>query len=136
MIRDRRGTCSTKHLFLAERLSSLFPGSEPQIVHRVYRIDRERARQVFGERAAAVVPPEGLVDVHRYLTILVNGKRIVIDATFPGPTWDGLSDLPLSCGSGWDHLSDGDPDAEKRRLEAEHCDPDLRERFIAALAGR
>jgi hypothetical protein len=135
MIRERRGTCSAKHLFLAERLSSLVPGSEPQIVHRVYRIDPERAREVFGKEAAEAVPSEGLVDVHHYLTIVLNGKRVTIDATFPGPTWDGLSDLPLACGPGRDHPSDGDPDAEKRHLEAEHCDPDLRERFIAALAG-
>jgi hypothetical protein len=71
--------------------------------------------------------------VHRYLTIFVNGRRIVIDATFPGPAWDGLSDMVLSCGPGQDYASNGDPDTEKRRLEAEHCDPELRERFIAAL---
>jgi hypothetical protein len=97
---------SDKHLFLAARLGSLMPDSEPRIVHRVYRIDRERTKEVFGQRIAEIVPSS-----------------------------DGFSDLPLFCGPGRDFLSGGDPDAEKRRLETEHCDPDLRELFIAALAG-
>jgi hypothetical protein len=134
MVRERRGTCSAKHLFLAERLRQLFPDTAPQIIHRVYRIDRERARDAFGEGGAAVVPPEGLVDVHRYLVIRLNERRTVIDATFPGPPWDGSSDLPLACGPGFDYPSSGDADTEKRQLEAEHCDPPLRERFIASLS--
>ncbi len=104
------------------------PGCEPQIVHRVYRIDRERAKEAFGREASEAIPVEGLIDVHRYLTVVVNERVIVIDATFPGPAWDGVSDMPLSC-------SNGDPDSEKSRLEAEHCEPELRERFIAALRG-
>lgn len=136
MVRERRGTCSTKHLFLARRLGSLMPECEPQIVHRVYRIDRERAEEAFGKEASEAVPSEGLVDVHRYLTVVVNERRIVVDATFPGPAWDGLSDMSLSCGPGQDYLSDGDPDIEKSRLEAEHCEPELRERFISALGAK
>jgi len=84
MLDEGRGTCSAKHLFLARRLSEDCPECEPRLFHRVYRVDRERARRDFGERAAAVVPPEGLVDVHRYMTIEMNGRRTIIDATFPG----------------------------------------------------
>jgi hypothetical protein len=135
MIAERRGTCSAKHLFLAKRLGSLMPSCEPQIIHRVYRIDRKRAEEAFGEEASEAVPVGGLADVHRYLTIVVDGRRIVVDATFPGPAWDGLSDMELSCGPGQDYPSNGDPDTEKHRLEAEHCDPELRERFITALGG-
>jgi hypothetical protein len=134
MLRERRGTCSAKHRFLARRLDEDFPDLEPRIVHRVYRVDRERARRDFGDRAAAVVPPEGLVDVHRYLTIELNGRRAIIDATFPGPPWDGRSDLPLACGPGVDHPSEGDPDREKRALEERYCDPVLRDQFIEALS--
>jgi hypothetical protein len=136
MLREGRGTCSAKHLYLAERLRVLLPDCEPQLVHRVYRIDSEQAKETFGERAAEMVPPEGVVDVHRYLVIRLNGKRTIIDATFPGPPWDGISDLPLACGPGSDHPSQGDPDAEKRQLEARYCDPVLREKFIAGLAGK
>jgi hypothetical protein len=136
MLSERRGTCSAKHLFLATRLGELFPGCNPQIVHRVYRIDCAEARERFGERAAELIPDGGLVDVHRYLTIELNGKRTIIDATFPGPAWDGSSDLPLACGPGDDYPSTGDPDMEKRQLEAEFCDPALREPFIAALSAR
>lgn len=39
---------------------------------------------------------------------------MVIDATFPGPAWDGLSSLPLACGAGMDYPAGDDPDAEKR----------------------
>ncbi len=135
MLRERRGTCATKHLFLAEVLAERFPETDPQIVHRVFRLGQGRARELFGERAANAVPEEGLVDVHRYLSAVVDGRRIVIDATFPGDPWDGSSSLPLACGPGRDYLAGGDPDAEKRALEAEHCDPAVRDPFIAALAG-
>jgi orotate phosphoribosyltransferase len=135
MLRERRGTCSTKHHFLAQRLAERFPETEPLIVHRVYRLDRATARQRYGEQAAQNVPEDsGLVDVHRYLTILMDGQRVAIDATFPGSAWDGRSALPLACGAGDDHPASEDPDADKRALEAEHCDPAIRERFIAALA--
>jgi hypothetical protein len=134
MLRERRGTCSTKHLFLAQALAERFPETEPLIVHRVYRLDRSRAVQLFGAAIAEVIPEDGLADVHRYLTIVVDGQRITVDATFPGPPWDGRSSLPLACGSGRDYPAGEDPDAEKRALEAKHCDPEVREPFIAALA--
>ncbi len=134
MLRERRGTCSAKHLFLARALAKRFPESEPLIVHRVYRLDRARARELFDAKVAEVVPEDGLVDVHRYLTILVEGQRVTVDATFPGPVWDGRSPLPLACGNGLDYPAGEDPDAEKRALEQQHCDPAVREPFIAVLA--
>jgi hypothetical protein len=134
MLRERRGTCSTKHLFLAQVLAKRFPETEPAIIHRVYRLDRVRAREMFGAAVAQVVPEDGLVDVHRYLTIALEGQRITLDATFPGPPWDGCSSLPLACGEGHDYLVGEDPDADKRRLEDELCDAAVREPFIAALA--
>lgn len=135
MLRERRGTCSTKHLFLAMRLAERIPETEPQIVHRVYMLARARARDLFGRAVAAAVPEDGLVDVHRYLTVVLNGQRVQIDATFPGgAAWDGHSPLPLACGPGEDHPVGDDPDVEKRALEEQHCDPTVREPFIAALA--
>ncbi len=133
MLRERRGTCSTKHLFLAEALEMRFPNSQPQITHRVSPLDRETARELFGDQAANTVPEDGLIDVHRYLTATVDGQRIVIDATFPGAAWDGRSSLPLACGEGDDYPAGADPDTEKRALEDEHCDPAVREPFIEAL---
>jgi hypothetical protein len=125
MLREQRGTCSTKHLFLASVLTERFPDTEPVIVHRVYTLDRGHARELFGASVAAAVPDDGLVDVHRYLTVTLGGQRVEIDATFPGPAWDGLSSLPLACGAGMD---------EKRALEERHCDPEIRAPFIAALS--
>jgi hypothetical protein len=137
MLREGRGTCSTKHLYLAAELARRFPETRPRIVHRVYRIDAAAAGRVFGPGAAAVTPAEGVVDVHRYVTIVVDGRRITLDATFPGgPPWDGRSPMPLACGEGEDHPAGADPDADKRALEARHCDPAVREAFIAALAAR
>jgi hypothetical protein len=134
MLRERRGTCSTKHLHLARELERRFPETRPRIVHRVYRIDAEAAARAFGAAAAAAVPPGGVVDVHRYVTAAVDGRRIALDATFPGgPPWDGRSPMALACGPGEDRPAGADPDADKRALETRHCDPAMREPFIAAL---
>lgn len=136
MVRERRGTCSTKHLFLAGELAARFPDTEPQIIHRLYTLSRHHAEELFGPDTAAAVPQAGLVDVHRYLTVKVDGRRIELDATFPGPPWDGQSPLPLACGPGVDIPAGEEPDREKRELERINCDPLTREPFIAALAGR
>ncbi len=135
MLREGRGTCSAKHLYLLRELAARFPETEPELVHRVYRVTPDAAGERWGERVAATVPPEGLVDVHRYLTAAVGGRRIVIDATFPGEPWDGHSSLPLACGPGEDHPAGADPTRAKRELERLHCDPAVREPFIAALGG-
>lgn len=134
MLRERRGTCSTKHLYLARALAERFPETEPLIVHRVYTLDRARARELFGTAVAPAVPEDGLVDVHRYITITLERQRVDIDATFPGPAWDGRSPLPLACGPGRDYPASEYPDVEKRALEQQHCDPAVREAFIAALS--
>jgi hypothetical protein len=115
-------------------LTERFPETKPLIVHRVYTLDRTRARELFGAAVAETVPEDGLVDVHRYITITLEGRRIEIDATFPGPAWDGRSPLPLACGPGQDYPAGEEPNAEKRVLEEQHCDPAVREPFIAALA--
>lgn len=134
MLRERRGTCSTKHLFIAQAVAKRYPDTQPQIIHRVYTVTPQGALPLFGEEAAARVPAEGLIDVHRYLTVQVAGRRIPIDATFPGPPWDGRSPLPLACGPGRDFPAGEHPDADKRALEARFCDPAKREPFIAAMS--
>jgi orotate phosphoribosyltransferase len=135
MLRERRGTCSTKHLFLADVLAARFPDTQPEIVHRVYTLTPALAAELFGAISAAFVPDEGLVDVHRYMTILVDGHRVAIDATFPGDgPWDGRSPMPLACADGLEYPAGDDPDADKRALEEAHCDPAVREPFIASLS--
>jgi hypothetical protein len=135
MWRERRGTCSTKHAWLLRELRARFPSAAPQLIHRVYRIDREHARTRFGEAAARTVPDDGLLDVHRYLTLAVGERRVIVDATFPGaPPWDGVTSMALACGDGEDHVAGEDCETDKRRLEAIYCDPSVREPFIAALA--
>ena len=136
MLRERRGTCSTKHLFLAEVLSGRFPGTDPRIVHRVYRLDRASALEFFGAQVAASVPHDGLVDVHRYVTVVLDGRRVALDVTFPGERWDGRSPLPLACSQGDDYEAGPDPDGDKRALEERYCDPVVREAFIAAVVAR
>ena len=127
------GTCSTKHALLAELLSYR-PEFDLQLVHRVYRLTPEDARERFGDAAADVVPPEGLTDVHTYATVAVEGRRVRVDVTFPGPLWDGRSDMELACGDGDDFPAGDDPWALKERLVAQHCDPRVREPFIEALS--
>jgi hypothetical protein len=128
------GTCSTKHALLAALLESR-PAFDVQLVHRVYGVTREFARERFGEAAAAVVPEEGLVDVHTYATVVIDGRRVAIDVTFPSvKVWDGRTDMSLACGDGEDHEGGDDPWAVKDALVKQHCDPSVREPFIAALS--
>jgi hypothetical protein len=134
MLREGRGTSATKHLFLAQMLAARFPESEPTIVHRVYRLDRARARELFGPTIAEAVPAEGLIDVHRYLLVTLQGARVSLDTTLPGLRWDGRSALAIACGPGRDFPAGADPDADKRALESEHCDAASRAPFLAALA--
>jgi hypothetical protein len=120
MLREGRGTRSTKHRFLFEQLRDRFPDTGPEIVHRVY-----------------TVQPQGIVDVHRYVLATVQGRRITLDVTFPSDEpWDGASPMPLACEPGEDHVAGPDPDAEKRALEDRFCDPAVREPYIASLAAK
>jgi hypothetical protein len=129
-----RGTCSTKHALLALLLAERWPLLAPRLMHRVYLVDRRSALARYGAGVAATVPPDGLMDVHRYL-IITFGKDITIDVTFPAdPRWDGRSSMRLACGDGWDVAAGADPDADKAALTARYCDPAVREPFIAALA--
>jgi hypothetical protein len=129
-----RGTCSTKHALLAQLLGERWSHSRPRLVHRVYRAERADIQRRHGARVAAVVPPAGLMDVHRYLLLGLGGRDVVIDVTFPDDApWDGASSMPVACGPGDDVVAGADPDADKRALERRWCDPVVREPFIAAL---
>jgi hypothetical protein len=133
VIGEWKGTCSTKHALLAALLESR-PEFDLELVHRVYRVTPDEARERFGEEAARAVPDGGLTDVHTYATLVVQGRRVRVDVTFPGPLWDGRSDMELACGEGDDYPAGDDPWALKESLVAQHCDPGVREPFIAALS--
>jgi hypothetical protein len=134
MLLEGRGTSATKHLLLAQLLAKRLPETEPALVHRVYRLDRARALELFGPEIAETVPSEGLTDVHRYLTIVVDGRRIGVDATVPGAPWDGRTSLDPVCGPGRDFPAGADPDRDMAALESEHCEAAARVPFLAALA--
>lgn len=135
VIQEWKGTCSTKHALLARLLAERWPESQPRLVHRVYRVSRSLVLRRYGGVAAGAVPAGGLTDVHRYLMILLAGREIRIDITFPGdPAWDGHRSMRLACGPGRDFPAGDDPDADKAALEARYCDPQVREPFIASLA--
>jgi hypothetical protein len=131
---EARGTSAGKHMLLAQLLARRLPETAPAVVHRVYRLDPARALELFGPEVAATVPDEGLADVHRYLTIAVDGRRIHLDASLPGPPWDGRSPIAPVCGPGRDSPAGADPDAEMLALELEHCDAQARAPLLAALA--
>lgn len=135
VIGEWKGTCSTKHALLARLLGERWPCLRLRLVHRLYRADRAAVLQRHGPVVAAAVPEGGLADVHRYLVLTLNGQDVILDITFPGdPPWDGRGSMRLACGEGQDFPAGQDPDADKARLEAEHCDPRAREPFIAALS--
>jgi hypothetical protein len=139
MLLQARGTSATKHLFLGQVLAQRFPMTEPVLVHRVYRLKHQRAFELYGPEIAATVPDEGLIDVHRYLSIAVEGQRVSLDVTVPGEPvpgepWDERSALGPVCGPGRDFLAGADPDVGMKALEEEHCDAQARAAFLAALA--
>lgn len=134
MLREGRGTSCAKHLFLAQLLARRFPETEPAFVHRVYRLDRARALDMFGAEIAATVPSGGLIDVHRYLTITLPEGRVRLDASVSGAPWDGRTSLAPVCGPGSDFPAGADADADIRALERARCDPEARGPFLAALA--
>ena len=88
VVRDWRGTCSTKHLLLASLVAERWPDADPKIVHLIYRVTPEFAAARW-PGAAPSVPPGGLIDVHTYATVRAHGRRIRIDVTFPGAPWTG-----------------------------------------------
>lgn len=88
---------------------------------------------MFGPKVAAVVPREGLTDVHTYVIATLNGRDVVLDVTFPGPPWGGGHDMHIAASEGQDVPAGDDLMATKAALVAKHCDPTLREPFIAAL---
>lgn len=135
VLEDWQGTCSTKHALLVQLIDELLPDARPHLVHRVYQADRAAVLERHGTVAADAIPEGGLADVHRYLVIELNGRHVSLDITFPGdPPWDGFESMPLACGEGQDFPAGQDPDADKAALEAEYCDPQAREPFIAALS--
>jgi len=134
MLLEARGTSATKHLFLGQVLAQRFPETEPALVHRVYRLDRTRALELYGPVVADTVPADGLVDVHRYLAVTLGERRISLDATAPGSPWDGRAQLEPVCGPGSDFAVGADPDGAMRALERGHCDAAARAPFLAALA--
>jgi len=134
VISEWKGTCSTKHALLAQLLGERWPELQPRLVHRVYRVSRSSALERYGDGAASAVPEGGLTDVHRYLVITHAGQEMTIDITFPGDqAWDGHRSMYLACGDVHDYPAGDDPDADKAALEASHCDPQVREPFIASL---
>lgn len=80
-----------------------------------------------------MVPSEGLVDVHTYALLALNGRDVRVDVTFPVKDWDGMSDMELACGPGEDSLAGPDALGSKAVLVRRRCDPAVREPFIAAL---
>jgi hypothetical protein len=129
-----RGTCSTKHLLLAGLVEEAWPEVRLSLWHRVYTASPGWASARWGPEVAAVVPSAGLADVHTFARADLGVGPTVIDVTFPVDDWDGRSDMVLACGPGVDHPGGPDPLASKAALVASHCDPELREGLIAALA--
>jgi len=134
VVEEWRGTCSTKHALLAALLEP-WPELRTRQVHRVYRVTPEGAVR-WGQVAVRTVPPEGLVDVHTYVRVMLEGRRTILDVTFPGAPWDGRSDMAIACEAGEDfEVAEGaDASAMKAALVARYCDPRVREPFIAALS--
>jgi hypothetical protein len=135
VIDERRGTCTVKHVLLECLVPAVEPNARLKVVHRVYRVTRELARERWGADIAGVVPEGGMNDVHTFGVLHNEGMTVRVDATFPIERWDGRSDLPLACGDGTDVPAGDDALVSKRVLVTAHCDARAREPFLAALVG-
>ena len=133
VVREGRGTCSTKHLLLRDAIREVWSQSKVELWHRPYRVTRDLAEELWGPEVAHTVPEIGLDDVHTYAKVHVGERWADVDVTVPVAQWDGLTDMPLQCGPGTDIPGGEEPLATKRSLVLEHCDPSAREPFIAAL---
>lgn len=132
VVDEWRGTCSSKHLLLRATVPLVEPGWRVDLIHRVYRVDPAEARRRWSDQVAQHVPAGGLVDVHTYGILQPGG--VVVDVTLPVEAWDGRTPLRLACTEGEDVPAGDDPGATKAALVDRHCDPAVREGFIAALA--
>jgi hypothetical protein len=127
------GTCSTKHVLLAELVRENWPKQNMRLWHRVYKVTPELAEALWGSQVSVVVPAAGLIDVHTFATIEVEGGNVIVDATFPLESWDGVSDIPVACGPGDDYAAREDVLGTKAKLVERWCDPAVREPFIERL---
>jgi hypothetical protein len=134
VLEEGRGTCSTKHLLLVSVATTTWPSTKPALFHRIYLVTKELAAAKWDHAVARLVPPGGLIDVHTFATLAINGARVPVDVTFALESWDGVSSITLACAPGVDYSAGPDPLATKAALVARHCNPELRERFIAALS--
>jgi hypothetical protein len=133
VLREWRGTCSTKHMLLAEIARETWPETQLTLWHRVYRVTRELADDRWGPGTSRLVPADGLVDVHTFAIVTLGSADLVVDATFPVREWDGSHDMTLACGPGDDYPAGVDVLGSKSRLVERWCDPTIREPFIASL---
>jgi hypothetical protein len=130
VVNEWRGTCSTKLMLL----QAVCPDVPMRFYNRVFRLSREAAADRLGPHVAAVVPPEGMIDVHTYARVEVDGSWIRIDLAFPGEEWDGAADMSDPWGDGEDFDAGSDPIAHKELLVQRFGDPVLRARFIDAIS--
>jgi hypothetical protein len=134
VLREWRGTCSTKHMLLAEVARERWPQTQLRLWHRVYRVTRAFVAERWGPRTSDLVPLDGLVDVHTFAVVTLGAADLVVDATFAVPEWDGARDMTLACGPGDDYPAGDDVLGSKAVLVERWCDPALREPFITSLA--
>ena len=130
VVQEWRGTCSTKILLLLE----VCPDLPIRIFNRVFRLTRDAANHHLGSTVAAVVPPNGMIDVHTFAKVQVGSAWVTVDLTFPGEAWDGRSDMSIPWGDGDDFDAGDDPIGHKEALIQELGDPAARARFIEAIS--
>lgn len=140
--REWRGTCSGKHYLL----DAIAPGlrTPSQLYHGICRLTRANATHLPDD-LRALIPEDGMPDIHTYMRAYIGDRWIVIDATWPtalaqfgfpvATAWDGVSDMPLALEVEDEFPVRGDPQAMKEQLLAEHVGPHAaaRDRYILGL---
>ncbi|WP_027481176.1 hypothetical protein, partial [Deinococcus pimensis] len=145
VVREWRGTCSTKHLLLRALLAEL--GVRSTLMAATQEIALPPGVEVDPE-VARLAADGGVVDVHNWL--VVHGPRgdVVVDATWPlatralglpaNETFDWERDMRVACTpvETWALTGDEDVADFKARLLAERYTPEelaRRDAFIEAV---
>lgn len=143
VLRQGYGSCSGKHYLLAE----LYRCLGLRVRHMICTHRFNESPIGFPDPLQDVLRKNEVVDVHDYLQMLIDGRWIDIDATWPrelrdfgfpvNEEWDGVSPMFLSVVPDETVVVEGDPEKQKEELLARLTprQRQLRKKFLETLSG-
>lgn len=117
ILRLRAGSCSSKHILLDRLLASIGVESEVELVQGDFATPLRQAHGIPAALKAASV--DGIPDIHNVVRAKVNGKSVLLDAT-----WNDLvKPFGLRVNDAWDGHGDTAVAADPERFLGPAADP-------------